>query len=128
MEKIFNDSALLQYLNLKSGAIHGNSKSRRSLANWYAIYAILNFYVNDDFVNNRKNILILMAFLTVNFLIFSGCNMEEVQKLISKYHLPNWCKTVEDVDRFYQHASDKWFKKTAVEIDFPPTMMMNVKI
>lgn len=53
-EKIFNDSALLQYLNLKSGAIHGNSKSRRSLANWYAIYAILNFYVNDGFVNNRK--------------------------------------------------------------------------
>lgn len=53
-KKIFNDSALLQYLNLKSGAIHGNSKSRRSLANWYAIYAILNFYVNDDFVNNRK--------------------------------------------------------------------------
>lgn len=53
---------------------------------------------------------------------------QEIQKLISKYHLPNWCKTVEDVDRFYQHASDKWFKKTAVEIDFPPTMMMNVKI
>lgn len=53
---------------------------------------------------------------------------QEVQNLISKYHLPNWCKTVEDVDRFYQHASDKWFKKTAVEIDFPPTMMMNVKI
>ena len=36
-EIIFQQSDLLKYLNLKSGAIHGNSKTRRSLANWYAI-------------------------------------------------------------------------------------------
>ena len=28
-------------------AVHGNSKSRRNLANIYAIYAILHFYISD---------------------------------------------------------------------------------
>lgn len=51
---IYKHSPLIRYLNLKSGAIHGNSKTRRSLANWYAIYSILNFYVEDGFVNQRQ--------------------------------------------------------------------------
>lgn len=53
-EIIFQQSDLLKYLNLKSGAIHGNSKTRRSLANWYAIYSILTFYVDDGFVGRKK--------------------------------------------------------------------------
>ncbi len=52
-EQYFNDSPLIQYLNLKSGAIHGNSKTRKALANWYAIYSILTFYKNAGFINNR---------------------------------------------------------------------------
>ncbi len=42
-----NKSLLLQYLDKKMKAVHGNSKSRRNLANIYAIYAILLFYISD---------------------------------------------------------------------------------
>lgn len=52
-EAIFNSSPLLQYLDLKMGAVYGNSKTRRSLANIYAIYSILHFY-NKDFYNQKE--------------------------------------------------------------------------
>ena len=52
-EYIFNNSPLLQYLDCKMGAVYGNSKTRRSLANIYAIYSILNFYV-EDFYNQKE--------------------------------------------------------------------------
>lgn len=47
-------SDLIRYLNYKSGAIHGNCKTRRSLANWYAIYSILYFYDLKGFTNQRE--------------------------------------------------------------------------
>lgn len=50
---IYNESELLQYFNEKSNAIHGNSKSRRSFANWYAIYSLLHFYTKEGFVSNK---------------------------------------------------------------------------
>lgn len=53
IDKLYNDSPLLQYINLKTGAIYGNTKSRRSLANIYAIYAILHYYV-EDFYNQPE--------------------------------------------------------------------------
>lgn len=46
-QKIYNSSPLLQYLDKKMKAVHGNSKTRRSLANIYAIYSILYFYQSD---------------------------------------------------------------------------------
>ena len=52
-ESIFTKSLLLQYLDMKMGAVHGDSKSRRSLANIYAIYSILHFY-QDEFVGKRR--------------------------------------------------------------------------
>ena len=52
-KKIFDKSPLLQYLDFKMSAIYGNVKSRRSLANIYAIYSILYFYV-QDFYNKIK--------------------------------------------------------------------------
>lgn len=51
--KIFEESDLLQYLDLKTAAIYGNSKTRKSLGNIYAIYSILHFYV-DEFFNNPE--------------------------------------------------------------------------
>ena len=53
---IYGASYLIQYLDKKTGAIHGNSKTRRSLANIYAIYSILHFYVSDFYnkVNKYK--------------------------------------------------------------------------
>lgn len=47
IDVLFGKSPLLQYLDLKTGAIYGNSKTRRSLANLYAIYSILHFYIQD---------------------------------------------------------------------------------
>ncbi|MBP5592815.1 MAG: restriction endonuclease [Clostridia bacterium] len=52
-EKIYNSSYLLQYLDKKMKAVHGDSKTRRSLANIYAIYSILFFY-KDDFYNDPE--------------------------------------------------------------------------
>lgn len=52
-DEIYNGSPLLQYLNSKMGAVYGDSKTRRSLANIYAIYSILHFYV-EDFYGNRN--------------------------------------------------------------------------
>lgn len=52
-QKIYDGSSLLQYLDKKMNAVHGNSKTRRSLANIYAIYSILFFYQKDFF--NKKN-------------------------------------------------------------------------
>lgn len=49
-QQIYNESMLLQYLDKKMKAVHGDSKTRRSLANIYAIYSILHFY-QDDFFN-----------------------------------------------------------------------------
>lgn len=49
---IYKHSPLLQYLNLKTTAIYSNTKARRSLANLYAVYAILYFYTQDFY--NRK--------------------------------------------------------------------------
>ncbi|MDR3244721.1 MAG: restriction endonuclease [Elusimicrobiota bacterium] len=44
---IYNNSPLLQYLDFKMGAVYGNSKTRRSLGNLYAIYSLLFFYIED---------------------------------------------------------------------------------
>jgi hypothetical protein len=47
IDDFFAKSPLLKYLDLKTGAIFGNTKTRRSLANIYAIYSILHFYETD---------------------------------------------------------------------------------
>ena len=46
---VYDNSPLIQYLDKKMGAVHGDSKKRRSLANIYAIYSILVFYKDDFF-------------------------------------------------------------------------------
>lgn len=53
-QSIYDNSNLLQYLDKKMKAVHGNSKTRRSLANIYAIYSILYFYQNDFYNNKEK--------------------------------------------------------------------------
>ncbi len=53
-QKIYDDSYLIQYLDLKTKAVHGNSKTRRSLANIYAIYSILHYYEDDFFEQPDK--------------------------------------------------------------------------
>lgn len=50
----FDNSHLISYLDSKMGAVNGNAKSRRSLANIYAIYSILKFYVNDFYNDTEK--------------------------------------------------------------------------
>lgn len=53
-QTIFDNSALIRYLDSKMGAIYGDSKTRRSLANIYAIYSLLHFYVRDFYNNKEK--------------------------------------------------------------------------
>lgn len=48
-QQIYDSSLLIQYLDKKMKAVHGNSKARRSLANIYAIYSILYFYQTEFF-------------------------------------------------------------------------------
>ena len=53
-EAIYNNSLLLQYLDKKMKAVHNGSKTRRSLANIYAIYSILHYYTIDFYQNAAK--------------------------------------------------------------------------
>lgn len=55
-QKIYDNSPMLQYLDKKMSAVHGNSKTRRSLANIYAMYSILYFY-KQDFFNFESTVL-----------------------------------------------------------------------
>lgn len=53
-QSIYDNSLLLQYLDKKMKAVHGDSKTRRSLANIYAIYSILYFYQYDFYNQPEK--------------------------------------------------------------------------
>ena len=53
-QRVYDNSLLLQYLDKKMKAVHGNSKTRRSLANIYAIYSILYFYQSDFYNQPEK--------------------------------------------------------------------------
>lgn len=53
-QEIYQKSPLLKYLDSKMGAVYGNSKTRRSLANIYAIYSLLHFYNQSGFPNNME--------------------------------------------------------------------------
>ena len=70
-EQIFNDSDLLQYLDLKTSAIYGNSKARKSLANIYAIYSILYFYVEDNYFNNKEKYKLFEGYEFTKLLTFT---------------------------------------------------------
>lgn len=52
-QSIYDKSLLIQYLDKKMRAVHGNSKTRRSLANIYAIYSLLFFYKEEFYLNAR---------------------------------------------------------------------------
>lgn len=52
-DEIFNNSPLIKYLDKKTGAVEGDSKTRRSLGNIYAIYSVLHYYVEMGFYDNR---------------------------------------------------------------------------
>jgi hypothetical protein len=50
---ILNNSQLLQYINIKTKAANRGSKSRASFANHYAIYVLVEDYLNNEFhINN----------------------------------------------------------------------------
>jgi hypothetical protein len=46
---IFQYSELLQYLNIKTRAANKGSKSRASFGNIYAIYVLIEDYLNHEF-------------------------------------------------------------------------------
>jgi hypothetical protein len=50
-ERILEGNTLLQYLNIKTKAANRGSKSRAGFANHYALYVLIEDYVNKDFHN-----------------------------------------------------------------------------
>lgn len=48
-EQIFKNSELIQYLNIKTASANKGSKSRGSFANIYAVYVLVEDYINKDF-------------------------------------------------------------------------------
>ncbi len=48
-EQIFRNSELLQYLNIKTVSANRGSKSRGSFSNIYAIYILIEDYINKGF-------------------------------------------------------------------------------
>ena len=51
---IFENSQLLGYLNLKTKSANKGSKSRGSFGNHYALYVIIEDYINNDFFDNSE--------------------------------------------------------------------------
>ncbi len=53
-EEILNASPLLQYINIKTKAANKGSKSRASIGNHYAIYVLVEDYIEKGFMK-REN-------------------------------------------------------------------------
>lgn len=53
-EDIYDNSQLIQYLNFKTRSANKGSKSRSSFANLYAIYVIIEDYINNNFDKNGE--------------------------------------------------------------------------
>ncbi len=51
---IYDKSYLIKYLDKKTGAIEGDSKTRRSLGNIYAIYSVLYYYIEMGFYGDKE--------------------------------------------------------------------------
>ncbi len=51
---IYNNSELLQYINIKTRSANKDSKSRGSFANLYAIYVLIEDYILKGYVKNNK--------------------------------------------------------------------------
>ncbi len=52
-EQIFEKSDLIQYINFKTKSANRGSKSRSSFANLYAIYVLVEDYINNNFHQNN---------------------------------------------------------------------------
>lgn len=65
----YEKSPLIRYLDKKMGAIHGDSKTRRSLANIYAIYSILYYYV-DEFYQDKERYKQFLGYDYTKLLVF----------------------------------------------------------
>lgn len=53
-EHIYNNSYLIQYLDKKTNSVQKSSKSRPSFANLYAIYVLVEDYLNNGYYNSHK--------------------------------------------------------------------------
>ncbi len=54
-ETLFQNSSLLQYVNIKTKSAERGAKSRAAFANHYAIYVLLKDYVDGGFLEHDKN-------------------------------------------------------------------------
>jgi len=54
-EDIFQQSPLLQYINIKTKSASKGAKARASYANLYTIYVLLKDYIDRGFVSSKKN-------------------------------------------------------------------------
>lgn len=87
---IYNSSELIKYINLKSGAIDGDSKTRRSLGNIYAIYSILHFYVEDEFYDKKDKYKKFDGFEYT--LLWNFCRAQYGGNKLQNHSLNNRCK------------------------------------
>lgn len=53
-EEIFKNSPLLIYLNIKTKSASKGSKSRGSFANHYALYVLIEDYINKGYFENKN--------------------------------------------------------------------------
>lgn len=83
-QKIYDKSPMLQYLDKKMKAVHGNSKTRRSLANIYAIYSILSYsFIKRISITKKKHIANLMDMIICDFSISIAVSMAGVNYRIT---------------------------------------------
>ena len=53
-EAVYENSNLLQYINIKTRSANRGPKSRGSFANLYALYVLIEDYINNHFHENGE--------------------------------------------------------------------------
>lgn len=52
-QEVFKKSTLLQYLSIKTSSVNKDSKSRANFGNLYALYILIEDYINKEFHKNK---------------------------------------------------------------------------
>ncbi len=104
-DRIYNKSELIQYINRKTKSANRGSKARGSFANLYAVYVIIEDYLNNGF--DKKN-------------EYSKYEGAEFQKLFKRQReLPFGAKLQ---NHALNHRMNSEFKKFFPDSDFVPIL------
>ena len=109
-DQIFENSLLIQYINLKTRSADRGSKSRSSFGNLYAIYVLIEDYLNNNFHIKGK------------YKAYEGAHFSDLFK--RQRELPFGSKLQ---NHHLNHRLNQEFRKYFPTAELPPIMRSNQK-